>query len=144
MSDYIVCSGALIYSRSTHRVLLLQKQYGKHAGRWGLVGGTACEDESAWQSLMREIKEEIGEVPDIKKTLPIEKFVSYDNVFNFTTYFCVVNEEFIPTLSKEHIAWGWFDLNSLPKPVHKSLEISLNSPIIQSKIKSIIEIADEI
>lgn len=140
----IICSGALLYSRETHRVLLLQKQHGKHAGRWGLVGGTACNDESAWQGLVREIKEEIGQLPQIKKTLPIEKFVSCDNVFNFTTYFCVVDNEFVPTLSEEHIAWGWFDLAALPKPVHKSLGISLDSPIIQSKIKSIIEIANEI
>jgi ADP-ribose pyrophosphatase YjhB (NUDIX family) len=54
----IDCSGALICARNTHRILLLQKKEGKHAGRWGLVGGTNHSNESAWQGLCREINEE--------------------------------------------------------------------------------------
>jgi 8-oxo-dGTP pyrophosphatase MutT (NUDIX family) len=56
----IDCSGALICSRTTHRFLLLQKREGKHAGRWGLVGGTNLSGETAWQGLQREIEEELG------------------------------------------------------------------------------------
>ena len=81
------CSGALICARDTHRFLLLQKREGKHAGRWGLVGGTNHSDESAWQGLCREIEEELGVMPDIKKTLPLERFVSNDSLFKFHTYF---------------------------------------------------------
>ena len=95
----------------------MQKAEGKHAGRWGLVGGTNHSNESAWQGLQREIEEELGAMPDIKKTIPLERFVSNDSMFNFHTYFCVVESEFIPVLSDEHIAWGWFDLDNLPKPV---------------------------
>lgn len=138
----ISCSGAILFSKKTGRVLLLQKQHGKHAGRWVLVGGTAVEGETPWQSLVREIKEEIGECPDILKTLPVEKFVSSDSAFNFTTYFCVVEEEFIPKLSDEHLAWGWFNLDALPKPTHRSLEISLNNPIIKEKLKSILTVVN--
>lgn len=144
MRELIECSGAIICARTTHRVLLVQKQYGKHAGRWGLVGGKNTKEETSWTGLVREIEEEIGNYPKIEKVLPLDKFVSDDNYFNFTTFFCLVNNEFLPTLSEEHMAWGWFDLAALPKPVHKSLGISLDSPIIQSKIKSIIEIANEI
>jgi len=138
----IDCSGALICARNTHRFLLLQKCEGKHAGRWGLVGGTNHSDESAWQGLCREIEEELGLLPDIKKTIPLERFVSNDSLFNFHTYFCVVDSEFIPVLSDEHVAWGWFDLNCLPKPVHKGLDLSLRNKIIQNKIQTILEIVD--
>jgi 8-oxo-dGTP pyrophosphatase MutT (NUDIX family) len=138
----IDCSGALICARDTHRFLLLQKREGKHAGRWGLVGGTNHSNESAWQGLCREIEEELGLVPDIKKTLPLERFVSNDSLFKFHTYFCVVDCEFIPKLSDEHIAWGWFDLDSLPKPVHKGLDLSLRNRIIQTKIQTVIDIID--
>ena len=138
----IDCSGALICARDTRRFLLLQKREGKHAGRWGLVGGTNHLNESAWQGLCREIEEELGLVPDIKKTLPLERFVSNDSLFKFHTYFCVVDSEFIPKLSDEHVAWGWFDLDCLPKPVHKGLDLSLRNRIIQTKIQTVIDIID--
>ena len=136
------CSGALICARDTHRFLLLQKREGKHAGRWGLVGGTNHSNESAWQGLCREIEEEFGALPDIKKTIPLEKFVSNDSLFKFHTYFCVVDSEFIPKLSNEHVAWGWFDLDCLPKPVHKGLDLSLRNRVIQTKIQTVIDIID--
>lgn len=144
ITDKIICSGALIYAKNTHRILLIQKSNGKHQGTWGLVGGTNLADENPWQGLQREIEEEIGFIPDIIKTLPLEKFVSNDSVFNFHTYFCVIESEFIPTLSEEHIAWGWFDFKLLPKPVHKGLELSLRNKIIQTKINTIIEIIDNL
>jgi 8-oxo-dGTP pyrophosphatase MutT (NUDIX family) len=136
----IDCSGALICSRNTQRFLLLQKNEGRHSGRWGLVGGTNHTGESAWQGLKREIEEEVGFFPEIKKTIPLERFVSNDSLFNFHTYFCVVEAEFVPTLSQEHSAWGWFDLNNLPKPVHKGLDLSLRNKIIQTKIQTVIDI----
>ena len=143
-SDIIDCSGALICTRLTKRFLLLQKAEGKHAGRWGLVGGTNHSNESAWQGLQREIEEELGAMPDIKKTIPLERFVSNDSMFNFHTYFCVVENEFIPILSNEHLAWGWFDLDNLPKPVHKGLELSLRNRVIQTKIQTVIDIIDSL
>ena len=140
----IDCSGALICARSTHRFLLLQKADGKHAGCWGLVGGTNHTGESAWQGLTREIEEELGTMPDIKKTVPLERFVSKDSLFKFHTYFCIVEDEFLPKLSDEHSAWGWFDLDNLPKPVHKGLDLSLRNRIIQTKIQTVIDIIDSL
>jgi len=84
--EQIVCSGALFYAKSTRRFLLLQKATGKHRGTWGLVGGTNIEGETAWQGLQREIVEEVGDIPTIIKTIPLETFVSNDSVFNFHTY----------------------------------------------------------
>ena len=144
LTDKIVCSGAIFFAKSTGRFLLLQKSNGKHAGTWGLVGGTNLIDENPWQGLQREIQEEIGFQPVIKKTLPLEKFVSNDSVFNFHTYFCVIEEEFIPRLSIEHDAWGWFNLTNLPKPVHKGLALSIRNRIIQTKIQTIIDIVDSL
>ena len=142
VTDKIVCSGALVYSRHARRFLLIQKAHGKHEGTWGLVGGTNHEDENPWHGLQREIQEEIGFVPQFIKTMPLETFVSNDNVFNFHTYFCIIDDEFIPTLSSEHTAWGWFDLHSLPKPLHSGLSLSLRNKIIQAKIQTIIDILD--
>lgn len=142
ITDKIICSGALLYARNTNRILLIQKSNGKHLGTWGLVGGTNLANENPWQGLQREITEEIGAIPPIIKTLPLEKFVSNDSIFNFHTYFCVLEDEFIPILSVEHIAWGWFNLKLLPKPIHRGLDLSLRNKIIQTKIQTIVDIID--
>jgi ADP-ribose pyrophosphatase YjhB (NUDIX family) len=142
MKDQIVCSGALIYAKSTQRFLLLQKAQGKHSGTWGLVGGTNIEGESAWQGLQREIVEEIGTVPAILKTIPLETFVSNDSVFNFHTYLCVVEHEFVPALSKEHNGWAWANIDCAPKPLHQGLRSSFTNKTIRTKLQTIFEIID--
>lgn len=140
VKDRIVCSGALIYAKSTRRFLLLQKARGKHQGTWGLVGGTNLQNENPWQGLQREIQEEIGSIPAIIKTIPLETFVSNDKVFNFHTYLCVVNDEFIPVLSDEHCAWAWSTIDYAPKPLHQGLRNSFTSKTIRNKFQTVFDI----
>ena len=84
---------------------------------WGLVGGTTTSDENLWEGLQREIKEEIGE-QKIKKTIPMETFISNDENFLYHTYLCVVEKEFIPKLNSESGGYSWVHTNYLPKPLH--------------------------
>jgi ADP-ribose pyrophosphatase YjhB (NUDIX family) len=140
MKDQIVCSGALFYAKSTKKILLLQKASGKHQGTWSLVGGTTQERENPWQGLNREIKEEIGFDPEIIKSIPLETFVSNDNVFNFHTYLCVVKNEFMPTLSKEHCGYSWTNIDFVPKPLHQGLKNSLSNKLIRQKLHIVFEI----
>ena len=142
VTDKIVCSGALIYAKSTRRFLLVQKSRGKHQGTWGLVGGTNLQNENPWQGLQREMVEEIGFTPNIIKTLPIETFVSNDTVFNFHTYLCVVEQEFVPTLSEEHCAWAWTTIDWAPKPLHQGLRNSFNNKTIRTKLQTVFDIVD--
>lgn len=140
ITDQIVCSGALFYAKSTGRFLLLQKARGKHQGTWGLVGGTTVDGETAWQGLQREIVEEIGSCPTIIKTIPLETFVSTDKVFNFHTYLCVIEEEFIPILSDEHCAWAWSTIDYAPKPLHQGLRNSFSNKTIRTKLQTVFDI----
>ena len=142
MKEQIVCSGALFYAKSTRRFLLLQKAEGKHAGTWGLVGGTNIEGESAWQGLQREVVEEIGSMPLILKTIPLETFVSNDTVFNFHTYLCVIDSEFVPTLSNEHNGWAWATIDHAPKPLHQGLRNSFSSKIIRAKLQTVFDLIE--
>ena len=100
--DKIICSGTLFYSLTTKRYLLLRRAEGRTKGSWGLVGGTNEGTETPWEALQREIQEEIGELPDIKKTIPLETFISTDQKFHFHTYLCTVEQEFIPKLNASH------------------------------------------
>jgi len=142
VTERIVCSGALFYAKSTRRFLLLQKAHGKHEGTWGLVGGTNITGETPWQGLQREIVEEIGSLPDIKKTIPLETFVSNDTVFNFHTYLCVVDSEFVPVLSNEHQGWAWAVIDRAPKPLHQGLRNSFSSKTIRTKLQTIFDLVD--
>jgi 8-oxo-dGTP pyrophosphatase MutT (NUDIX family) len=142
VKESIVCSGALFYAKCTRRFLLLQKAHGKHTGTWGLVGGTNVEGESAWQGLQREIVEEIGVLPAILKTIPLETFVSNDRVFNFHTYLCVIEQEFVPTLSDEHAGWAWATIDRAPKPLHQGLRNSFSSKTIRTKLQTVFDLID--
>jgi 8-oxo-dGTP pyrophosphatase MutT (NUDIX family) len=139
MQDKIVCSGALIYSLNTERFLFLHRAQGKTSKQWGLVGGTNEDGETPWIALQREIEEEIGPV-NIKKTIPLETFVSNDTVFSFHTYLCLVNEEFIPILNNEHTGYAWCSFGSWPKPLHQGLRNTLQNKIIQTKLETVFEL----
>jgi 8-oxo-dGTP pyrophosphatase MutT (NUDIX family) len=142
MKDQIVCSGALFYAKSTRRFLLLQKAEGKHQGTWGLVGGTNIEGESAWQGLQREIQEEIGTPPTVIKSIPLETFVSNDSVFNFHTYLCIIENEFVPILSQEHSGWAWSTIDLAPKPLHQGLRSSFGNRSIRAKLQTVFDIVE--
>ena len=142
LTDRIVCSGALFYAKSTRRFLLLQKAHGKHTGTWGLVGGTNLQHENPWQGLQREVQEEIGSMPVVIKTIPLETFVSNDKIFNFHTYLCVVQDEFSPVLSDEHCAWAWSTIDYAPKPLHQGLRNSFSNKTIRTKLQTIFDIVE--
>ena len=140
LKDKIVCSGAIFYAKSTGRILFLQKAQGKHKGSWGLVGGTNNEGETAWQGLQREVQEELNLLPTIIKTVPLETFVSNDSVFNFHTYLCVVEDEFLPKLSDEHVGYAWCSIDNAPKPLHQGLKTSFGNRTIRNKLETIFEL----
>lgn len=142
IKDKIICSGALFYAKQTRKFLLLQKSRGKHLGTWGLVGGTNLAHENPWQGLQREVIEEIGSYPEVIKTIPLETFVSNDSIFNFHTYLCVIEDEFIPVLSDEHCGWAWCTIDLAPKPLHQGLRNSFTNKIIRTKLQTIFEVIE--
>ncbi len=143
MTTDIVCSGALFYAKSTKRFLFLMRSNGKTAGTWGIVGGKKEDfDASAFDALKREIVEEIGFLPEIKKTIPLELFVSKDDRFFYHTYLMIVEDEFIPKLNSEHSGWAWAALTASPKPLHQGLKNSFSNKIIKTKLETIFEIIE--
>ena len=137
----IVCSGALFYSLATKRFLFLHRANGKRNNVWGLVGGTNEGCETPWEGLRREIQEEIGTV-EIKKTIPLETFVSNDTKFHFHTYLCLVETEFLPILNNEHDGYAWVTFGKWPKPLHYGLQNTLNRKSNIAKLKTVFEVID--
>lgn len=140
--DSIVCSGALLYSLKTRRFLFLHRTQGKNKNLWGLVGGTNEEYETPWEGLKREIQEEIGNIPDSIKTIPLETFVSNDSKFLFHTYLIVLNNEFVPDLNTEHDGYAWVSFGKWPKPLHQGLRNTLQNKTNQSKLETVFQLID--
>lgn len=136
----IICSGALFYTLSTNRFLLLHRTQSKQNNVWGLVGGTNEGKETPWEGLQREIQEEIGSVPEIKKTIPLETFISNDDHFLFHTYLCVIDNEFIPKLNGEHDGYAWVSFGKWPKPLHQGLSNTLRSKTNQHKLETVFKL----
>lgn len=139
--ENITCSGALFYTLDTKRFLFLHRANGKTSDLWGLVGGTNEGCETPWEGLKREIHEEIGEVV-IKKTIPLETFISNDSRFLFHTYLCVVEQEFLPTLNHEHNGYAWVDFGKWPKPLHHGLKNTLTNKTNIAKLETVFKMID--
>lgn len=93
----------IVFVTSQKEVLLLQKENGKYT----FPGGHREEDEySPLETAQRECVEEIGLVPkgDLVGKLKITKEGEKLPVYSF---FMVVSESFIPTLSLEHKDYAW-------------------------------------
>ena len=83
----ITCSGGLFLSKDTKRFLFLLRNKGKTAKTWGFVGGKKDPiDLTPYDTLTREIREEIGFLPNIEKLIPLEQYTSQDQKFNYNTY----------------------------------------------------------
>jgi 8-oxo-dGTP pyrophosphatase MutT (NUDIX family) len=136
----IVCSGALFYARNTKRFLFLERTKTKTAGQWGLVGGKAEGNETPWKALEREISEEVGKTPPIKKVIPLEMFTSNDSKFFFHTYLAIVDNEFIPILNDEHSGYAWTNVNCWPKPLHVGLRNTLQNRAIKDKLQTVLDL----
>lgn len=129
--------GVWFFSVTTKRYLYLLRQDKKHPNTWGLPGGKSEHNETLFETLERECKEELGFWPEHIKLAPIEKFTSPDNRFCYHTFFCVVADEFTPILNDEHIGYAWIDCRTLPKPLHPGLWATVNFEEIQNKIEVI-------
>jgi len=71
------------------------------------------------------------------RILPIELYLSEDRGFEYGTYVCLVENEFL-TAAEKTIAWC--NLDYLPKQLHGGLKTTLNNQVIRTKIETIMEL----
>jgi 8-oxo-dGTP pyrophosphatase MutT (NUDIX family) len=137
----IICSGGLFLAKDTGRFLLLLRNNGKTAGTWGLVGGKKePSDVTAYDALNREISEEVGVTPKIRKTIPLELFTSNDQQFQYNTYVLMIDKEFIPTLNDEHSGYAWCSFDQWPKPLHQGVKNSFSNKAVRAKLELLLDL----
>jgi len=96
------------------------------------------EGETTKECLLREIKEEMGSIPRIKKIYPFDIYESNDKKFRYYSFVCIVDDEFIPVLNKESAGYAWLDLGCWPTPMHEGAKITLCNNASLDKLKTII------
>ena len=137
----IICSGGIFLARDTKRFLFLLRTQGKTAGTWGLVGGRKePSDTTPYDTLTREIEEEVGKCPAITKAIPLELFTSTDQKFQYNTYVLIVDHEFIPSLNDEHSGYAWCGFEAWPRPLHQGVKNSLTNRVNKAKLDLLLEL----
>jgi 8-oxo-dGTP pyrophosphatase MutT (NUDIX family) len=125
-----VSAGIFFYCNITKRFLYLLRADANYS--WGVPGGKIESDETLLEGLKRECLEEIGYFPDDVKLIPIQKFVN--NSFTYHTFFCSIEQEFIPLLNDEHVGYAWIGDGQHPKPMHPGLFSTINIDIVKEKL----------
>jgi 8-oxo-dGTP pyrophosphatase MutT (NUDIX family) len=128
-------AGVFFYCAKTERFLYLLRTDAKNPGNWGIPGGKVENDETLFEGITRECEEEIGYFPSNAKLVPIQKFINHS--FTYHTFFCEIEEEFIPTLNDEHCGFAWVGGNQYPKPLHPGLFSTVNFDVVQEKLKAL-------
>lgn len=132
-----ISGGVFFYSQNTNRFLYLLRNDPKNIGNWGIPGGKIEEGETLLDGVTRECVEEIGYFPTTAKLIPIQKFIN--NKFVYHTFFCKVENEFIPILNDEHSGYSWIDSLQYPKPMHPGLFNTINFDVVQDKLKELVK-----
>lgn len=130
-SEIVISAGVFFYSKSTNRFLYLLRNDLRNPN-WALPGGKIENNETLLEGIVRECKEEMSMFPDNGKLIPIQKFTN--NLFVYHTFFCEIEQEFIPELNKEHCGYAWVEKNNYPKPLHPGLFNTFNIDTVMDKL----------
>lgn len=118
-------AGLLFLAKNTGRVLLVLENQ-----RW------TVPTFARKSSLLHDAEELLLKYSQ-GRIIPIELYLSEDRGFEYGTYVCIVNQEF---LTRAAATLAWCDLNQLPMNLHSGLKTTLNNNIIRTKIDTILEL----
>ena len=122
-------AGLLFLSKSTGRILLILED-----AKWTVPtfvrNNTLLEDA---KPLLADFSQ--------GRILPIELYLSEDRGFEYGTYLCLVDSEFI-TQASPTVCWS--NLDYLPKQLHTGLKNTLNNSVIRTKIDTVLELENAI
>ncbi len=128
--------GAIIVSEQTGKVLtVLRSPKESHPNTWTFAGGRCENAETASDTLIRELKEEL-QLIKFKKILPLHRYQSRSKDFVYDTFIVLVNKEFNPVLNWENTGYAWTYINNLPSPLHPKTRQMMNSSRLVDKFKN--------
>ena len=121
-------AGLLFLSKATSRILLILEDQ-----KWTVPTFPRS-------STLLDDAQQLLSIYSIGRILPIELYLSEDRGFEYGTYVCLTDSEFLTTASQT-ICWASFDC--LPKNLHGGLKTTLNNPLIRAKIDTILVLEND-
>jgi hypothetical protein len=118
-------AGLLFLAKTTSRILLILED-----SKWTVP-------TFARKSTLLEDAEGLLNSYSKGRIVPIELYLSEDRGFEYGTYVCLVEQEFLTTAAAT-IAWSGLDY--LPKQLHNGLKATLNNTLIRTKIETVLEL----
>jgi hypothetical protein len=118
-------AGLLFLAKTTGRILLILEDSKWTVPTFARSGPLLTDAEILLDSYCRG------------RILPIELYLSEDRGFEYGTYVCLVDDEFLTTAAAT-ICWA--ELIHLPKQLHTGLKITLNNAVIRTKIETVMEL----
>lgn len=120
LDSFHIGAKALIFNNE-NKVLLLERDHPIKKIYWDIPGGRVQKDESIRETLLRELREEIG-LETSEAFHPFGMFLTDIRIpvqdgsvgLIFSIFKCHLSNKFSPILSKEHINFEWLD------PLHAS------------------------
>ena len=111
-------AGLLFLAKKTGRILLILDD-----NKWTVP-------TFARKSTLLEDSKTLLEQFNKGKILPIELYLSEDRGFEYGTYICLTEEEFLSTSVS---TMAWCNLDNLPKQLHTGLKTTLNNSVIGTR-----------
>jgi hypothetical protein len=118
-------AGILFISKKTSRIFLILED-----SKWTVP--TFVRNTSVFDDSKQLILDLVGQD---SRLIPVELYQSQDMGFEYSTFMCLVDEEFFG--SKE-ITICWSHLENLPKNLHTGLKSTLTNKITQTKIETVL------
>lgn len=141
MASKKVGAGCLIVTKTTGRALFsIRSPHKSHRLTWGLWGGMQNKKETPIEAMLREVKEEMGFMPDFLHIEHFDLYNSPDGKFQYHTYVCIVEKEFSPWISSENCGYCWMNLGIWPRPMHYGAKKTLCTDAALEKINSILQV----
>jgi ADP-ribose pyrophosphatase YjhB (NUDIX family) len=136
-----VAAGVVFLAKNTGRCLLqLRNSNKRFKNTWGFWGGVIENNESPYECIQRELREEIGFVPELQKLNPIDVFQSRDKNFYYYSFVAVIENEFMPKLNGESAGYAWVNIGDWPQPLHYGSKLTLMRNGGTDKLHAILQI----
>ena len=109
--------------------VLLGRRKGKHgANSYGWIGGHLEFGETFEQCLIREAQEEadLKIEPKKLKFLCLNNIIAYDEHYVDIEFFTEIKNKEPKVMETNRVEkWGWYDLDKLPSPMLKAVELAI-------------------
>lgn len=107
-------------------LLILRSDKVENPDVWGLPGGGVERGETDLQGALREVREEMGSVPEHNI---VGFYPTTHNNHIYVTFHALMDgqvaEDFVPELNWENSEWKWFDIDELPANTHPGVLLVL-------------------